>query len=187
MFFSYSSNLRKRRLTAPPVFERTLRSFPRSGHFGGEVPLVGDFGITDSRFTKPHTQSKVETLSARARGLKESETQEDNPEGLLADLNGHVELRNGIATLTNISFSVPGALAHMHGTYNLLNEKVDFHGTLKTESNFTKMSGGGVKSVLLKPFDLFFKKEPVGAGIPVKLVGTYSDAHPGVDLVGKKK
>jgi hypothetical protein len=49
------------------------------------------------------------------------------------------------------------------------------------------MSGGGVKSVLLKPFDLFFKKEPVGAEVPVKLVGTYSDAHPGLDLASKKK
>jgi len=40
----------------------------------------------------------------------------------------------GTARFSNLSFSVPGALAQMQGTYNLITEKIDLHGTLKTES-----------------------------------------------------
>jgi hypothetical protein len=96
-------------------------------------------------------------------------------------------LKDGVATLTNISFSVPGAVAYMHGTFNLLNERIDFHGVLKTDAEFSKVGGGGIKSIFLKPFDAIFKKEPKGAEIPVKLTGTYAHPQPGLELTGGKK
>jgi hypothetical protein len=82
---------------------------------------------------------------------------------------------------------VPGATAYMHGTFNLLNEKVDFHGVLKTEAEFSKVGGGGIKSIFLKPFDAVFKKKPRGAEIPVKLTGTYSHPEPALEITGGKK
>jgi hypothetical protein len=73
----------------------------------------------------------------------------------------------------------------MYGTYNLLNERIDLHGTLKTDAPFTKVTGGGAKSVFLKPFDAIFKRHPRGAVIPVQLTGTYSDPHPGLEVASK--
>lgn len=171
---------------------------PEGRPFEQEVILVGDFGIDDSHFTKPETQKKINGLSERAEGKKteEKEKQEkkgeedsdaDAPERVVSDLRGHVVLKNGVATLTNISFSVPGATAYMHGTFNLLNEKVDFHGVLKTEAEFSKVGGGGIKSIFLKPFDAVFKKKPRGAEIPVKLTGTYSHPEPALEITGGKK
>ena len=159
---------------------------PEGRPFLQEVILKGDFGIEGGRFTKMKTQEKVASLSERAQGKKPGEDDED-PSGVISNLDGHVQLKNGVATLTKISFEVPGAEAHMHGTFNLLNDKIDFHGTLKTDSDFSKMNGGGIKSIFLKPFDALFKKKPKGAEIPVKMAGTYYHPEPGLELAGGKK
>jgi hypothetical protein len=159
---------------------------PEGRPFLQEVMLKGDFGIEGGRFTKMKTQEKVASLSERAQGKKPDEDDED-PSGVISNLDGHVNLKNGAATLTKISFEVPGAEAHMHGTFNLLNDKIDFHGTLKTDSEFSKMNGGGIKSIFLKPFDALFKKKPKGAEIPVKMTGTYYHPEPGLELTGGKK
>jgi AsmA-like C-terminal region len=168
---------------------------PEGRPFEQEVVLVGDFGIDEGRFTKPKTQKEVDNLSERARGEKVDDKDKENEKGdddddssrAIADLRGHVELRNGVATLKNISFSVPGAVAYMHGTFNLLNQRIDFHGVLKTDAEFSKVGGGGIKSIFLKPFDAIFKGKPKGAEIPVKLTGTYSHPEPGLEITGGKK
>jgi AsmA-like C-terminal region len=183
---------------------------PRGKPFMTEVVLDGDFGVESGKFTKPKTQEGIATLSQRAQGKQTDEkhkdheeqadkeknggaqkqpaqdTDQDNPERLIIDLAGHLDLKNGIATFTNLSFGIPGALAYAHGTFNLLTDKIDFHGSMKTDSNFTKVAGGGIKSIFLKPFDAIFKKKPKGAEIPVQLTGTYYDPHPGIELGGGK-
>ncbi|HWW17054.1 MAG TPA: AsmA-like C-terminal region-containing protein [Candidatus Saccharimonadales bacterium] len=168
---------------------------PEGRPFEQEVVLVGDFGIDEGHFTQPKTQQEVDNLSERARGKKvedkdkanEQDDDDDDSSRAIADLRGHVELRNGVATLTNISFSVPGAVAYMHGTFNLLNQRIDFHGVLQTDAEFSKVGGGGIKSIFLKPFDAIFKKKPKGAEIPIKLTGTYSHPQPGLEITGGKK
>ncbi|HLZ91599.1 MAG TPA: AsmA-like C-terminal region-containing protein [Candidatus Acidoferrum sp.] len=167
---------------------------PLGRPFEQEVILVGDFGIDDGRFTKAETNKKVAGLSQRAQGKKTDDKdkgtvdpEEEDAERIVSDLKGHVDLKNGIATLTDISFSIPGAVANVHGTFNLLNEKIDFHGTLKTDAEFSKMGGGGLKSIFLKPFDAMFKKKPKGAEIPIKMTGTYSHPQPGLEISGGKK
>jgi hypothetical protein len=168
---------------------------PEGRPFEQEVVLAGDFGIEDGRFTKAETQKKVDDLSERASGKKAADKDQERSKGddddedssrVISDLKGHVVLRDGVATLTNISFSVPGAVAYMHGTFNLLNQKIDFHGTLKTDAEFSKVGGGGIKSVFLKPFDAIFKKKPKGSEIPVKLTGTYAHPQAGLEITGGK-
>jgi hypothetical protein len=170
---------------------------PEGRPFEQEVVLVGDFGIDDGRFTKAETQKKVDNLSERAQGKKVDDKEKDKSKGndpddedssrVISGLKGHVVLKDGVAMLTNISFRVPGAIAYMHGTFNLRNEKVDFHGVLQTDAEFSKVGGGGIKSVFLKPFDAIFKKKPRGAEIPVKLTGTYAHPEAGLELSGGKK
>jgi hypothetical protein len=159
---------------------------PDERPFLQQVILKGDFGIEGGRFTKSETQGKVASLSERAQG-KKPDQEDDDPAGVISNLDGHVNLKNGVATLTQISFEVPSAEAHMHGTFNLMNDKLDFHGTLKTDSDFSKMSGGGIKSIFLRPFDALFKKKPKGAEIPVKMTGTYYHPEYGLELTGGKK
>jgi hypothetical protein len=149
-----------------------------------KVESQGDFGIGAGTFTKSDTQEGVNHLSEGALGGKDhhsTEKDQDDPETVLSDLKGHVVLKGGTARFSNLSFSVPGAVAQMHGTYNLLTESIDLHGTLKTDS---KPSGTtqGIKAVMLKVLDPFFKNKHVGYIMPVKITGTYGHPLFGLDL-----
>ena len=100
---------------------------------------------------------------------------------MLSNLKGHVLLNNGVATFSDLSFGIPGALAQMRGTYNLISEKIDLHGTLKTEAEVSKTTHG-IKSLMLKVLDPFFKNKPSGYLAPVKISGTYDHPQFGLDL-----
>jgi len=151
-----------------------------------KVRFTADFGIAGGQFAKPSTQAKVNTLSERARGIKpDDDLADEDQDTVISDLAGHVELRDATATFSNFSFAVPGAFAQAHGTYNLESTVVDLHGTLKTDAELSKMNSG-FKSVLLKPFNIFFQRKHVGAELPVHLIGTYHAPEFGLDLPIKK-
>jgi hypothetical protein len=154
---------------------------PGKAPFLKKVVMVADFGVDDAQFTKSETQESVAALSVRGAGKKPEESEED-PDNLISELSGHVELREGTATFVDFRFAVPDANATMHGTYDVIDEKVDLHGTLRTTAKFSEMTSG-IKSVLLKPFDAIFKRKHGGGKIPVQLTGTYSDPHPGLELI----
>jgi hypothetical protein len=157
---------------------------PDKRPFLEKVELQGDFGIDAGSFTKFETQQGVNHISEGARADENGHKPEDEQYDagtVLSNLKGHVLLRNGSATFSNLSFSVPGALAEMRGSYNLITEKIDLHGTLRTDSapsNTTK----GMKSVLMKVLNPFFKKKPAGYTMPVKIAGTYNHPSFGLDL-----
>lgn len=158
---------------------------PEGKPFLKEVTLDGDFGIRGGQFENPQTQVKADDLSATARGDKKaSQVQKRNPnvpqENVVSDLRGHVELRGGVATFTNLSYQVPSADAQMNGTYNLLSEAVDFHGKLRMDAKFSK-SSSGIKKILAKVIDPFVDK-PHGSLVPVVMNGTYDNPHFGLDL-----
>lgn len=155
---------------------------PEKRPFVQKVLVNGDFGVEGGQFTKVSTQKDIDALSDKSRGAKPEEQAEDeDPERVISNLAGHVDLRSATASFINLSLNVPGASAVMHGTYNLQTEVVDLHGTLKTDAELSKMSSG-FKSVLLKPFDVFFKRKHAGAAVPVHLIGTYEDPQAGLDL-----
>jgi hypothetical protein len=74
----------------------------------------------------------------------------------------------------------------MEGTYNLITEKIDLHGTLRTEASPSKTTSG-VKALMLKVLNPFFKKTPVGYVMPVKITGTYEHPLFGLDLLDKDR
>lgn len=151
------------------------------------VRLTGDFGILDGQFAKPSTELAVDALSAKAQSQTASEKNgNDDPDAVLSNLSGHVELTGGVANCRDFSFEVPGASAHMHGTYNLTSTAIDLHGTLKTQSELSQMSTG-FKSALLKPFNGLFKKKHAGAVVPVHLLGTYHAPEAGLDVMAAAK
>jgi hypothetical protein len=155
---------------------------PGQKPFLKKVELDGNFGIDAGSFTKPDTQQGVNSLSQGAMGDKNPKAEDDSdPRNALSDLKGHVLLKNGIATFSNLSFGVAGALAQMQGTYNLISQKIDLHGTLKTEAEVSKTTHG-IKALMLKVLDPFFKNKPNGYLAPVKITGTYDHPAFGLDL-----
>jgi hypothetical protein len=161
---------------------------PDGKPFLNEVSLQGDFEIAEGRFESQPRQESVDELSEKARGKKipKSDGQENkSPEDVISHVNGHADLRNGVATFPELSFNIPGADARMHGTYNLLNEKLDFHGTVKMDAKFSK-STSGIKSLFAKVLDPFLDKKH-GSVVPVVVDGTYQNPHFGLDLSVDKK
>ncbi len=165
---------------------------PQKRPFLQELTLRGDFGIDEGAFTKPSMQTRVDKMSERARGEKQdknkpqTQADADDPENVVLNLKGHVELRDGVAKFSELSFSVPGASARMNGTYNLSSEQIDFHGMLKTEAELSQETSG-IKSALLKPLDPLFKRKKAGAAVAVKMTGTYKHPEFGFDAVGEMK
>jgi hypothetical protein len=149
---------------------------PGKGSIIERVNLQGDFGIDAASFVRSTTQEKVDTLSQLAEGEKKN----DDPASVVENLKGHVVLNHAIATFTDLSFSVPGALARLHGTYGLLTQNVNLHGSLQLDNKLSRGSKG-VKSVLLKSVEPFFKKKNAGEIVPIKIGGTLSHPSYGLD------
>ena len=156
---------------------------PVDAPFLQKVRVGADFGIVGGEFTDPDNRKTVNDFSERARGQKPDDDSEKS-DRVVSNLAGHVELKDASANFSHFSFAIPGASAKMQGTYGLIDRKINLHGTLKSEAELSELKTG-VMSVLLKPFDRFFKKKHAGAVIPVHLVGTYDDPQPGVDILPK--
>jgi hypothetical protein len=101
------------------------------------------------------------------------------------DLTGQVNLLGGVSTFTDLSFSVPGAAARMHETYDLLNHKIDLHGQMQVDSKISNTESGA-KALLLKVIEPFFKKKKKGEIVPVRISGTYEHPSFGIDINDKK-
>lgn len=159
---------------------------PGRAQFERKVRLAGEFGIGGARFTNPHTENSLTDLSQRARGEKDKAENSvpENPERVLSNLQGQVDLRNGVATFTNLRFVVPGARARMHGTYNLVNQRIDLHGLLHMESSLSH-AASGIKSFLLKALGPFLKSNHRHEVLPVSITGTYD--HPSYHMSPQSK
>ena len=148
---------------------------------GGDQPflerlkLEGKFGIDDGSF-KPETQKDVNALSAGARGENK-----DDPETVLSDLKGTVDVSVGVAHFSDLTFGVPGAKARMYGNYNLVNYRLDLHGDMMVDTTISKTSSGA-KALMLKIMDPLFHKKKKGEVVPVHILGTYQKPQFGLDL-----
>ena len=153
---------------------------PGQEEFLKKIKLRGKFGVAGGTFSKSSTQEGVNKLSAGARGEKDT----SDPETAVTDLKGQVSLEEGVGTFSDLSFGVPGANASMHGTYNLLNEKIDLRGQMQVQSKISNTESG-TKAFLLKMMEPFFKKKKKGEIVPVRISGTYGHPTFGLSLNDK--
>jgi hypothetical protein len=162
-------------------FEGRAEIPPGKQRFLEKMKLLGGFGIEGGTFAKPSTQEGVDKLSAGARGEKDPA----DPETVLTDLKGQVNLVAGTARFSDLSFGVPGAAARMKGTYNLISHNVDLRGQLEVDSKISNTTSGP-KAFLLKIMEPFFKKKRKGEMVPVRISGTFEHPTFGLDLNDEK-
>ena len=155
---------------------------PGPQEFLRKVKLRGAFGIEGGEFSNSSTQLGVDKLSAGARGEKAKER--EDPQTVLVNLKGQVGLVGGTATFSNLSFDVPGAHAYLHGTYNLINYRIDLRGQMRVDSKVSNTTDGS-KAFFLKMMEPFFKKRRKGEIVPVRISGTYEHPTFGLDLEDK--
>jgi hypothetical protein len=126
-------------------------------------------------------QEKIKSLSRHGLGKPADE----DAGSALSQLKGRFLLRNAVITFRDLSFGVAGAAVTLSGTYGLKSEDLDFHGKLRLDAKLSQMTTG-FKSVLLKAFDPFFRKNGA-TELPIKITGKRDHPSFGLDFGHKEK
>ncbi|MDQ6665172.1 MAG: AsmA-like C-terminal region-containing protein, partial [Acidobacteriota bacterium] len=156
---------------------------PGPGGFLRKLSLQGDFGIAGGKFTNTRAQTPIDVLSESARGENKKQEAVD-PATALSNLKGHVVVKDGIATFSNISCNIPGSFAEMRGTYNLLSKNVDLQGVLHTTGKLSDTTSG-LKALVMKVASPFLKKDSVTV-VPFTIKGTAAQPAFSLGFNGKR-
>jgi hypothetical protein len=146
--------------------------------------LHGNFEITGAHFTNQKIQTKVDELSLRGQGrldLAKQEAIDPKTANTSSQMQGDFDLASGLLTIRKLLYEVPGATIKLDGVYSLDGNKFDFFGTAGLKATLSQLVGGW-KGFLLQPADRFFKKNGNGLEVPIKITGTKSEPHFGLDL-----
>jgi AsmA-like C-terminal region len=177
--------------TDPPIMTGTVRlktKFdlpPGEPDVANRLRLSGNFEVSNAHFSNEKIQGKVDALSMRSQG-KPKLASDNIPDNVHSDLKGAFVLRNGLISFSQLDFRVPGTQVNLTGTYSLDGNQFDFYGKARLDVKLSHMVTGW-KSILLKPVDPFFSKNGAGTELPVKITGTKSEPHFGLDFHHKDK
>jgi hypothetical protein len=176
--------------TEPPIMTGIVRlktKFdlpPGQPDVANRLRLAGNFEVSGVHFNNEKIQSRVDSLSMRSQG--KPKLAEDNiPDNVHSDMKGTFNLGGGLLSFSRLDYQVPGTQANFTGTYSLDGNQFDFHGKARMDAKLSQMVTGW-KSILLKPVDPFFHKDGAGTEVPIKITGTKSDLHFGLDFGHKK-
>jgi len=146
--------------------------------------LDGDLGIGEGRFASAKVQEPLNRLAESSRGETKDQEKSDGAT-VLSNLKGHFSANHGIAKLSRVSFTEPGTLAEIDGTYDLVDKKLDLRGVLTTDGKLADTTSG-VKSVVLKALGPLITKKSITV-VPFSITGTSSKPSFGLDLASKRK
>lgn len=170
-------------MTGPVQMKTRLSLFPGDATVADRLRLAGDFHVLRAHFTNEKVQSKIDSLSLRSQGRKQSNDQ--NGDDVPVDLQGVFTLRDGLLSFSFLHFLIPGTHVDMTGEYSLDGREFDFHGKARLDAKLSQMTSGW-KSLLLKPVDPFFSRDGAGTEIPIKVTGTQSTPRFGLDFHHKE-
>lgn len=168
-------------MTGPVDMKTQLSLPPGGGSVIDRLKLAGNFHVLQAHFSNEKVQSKLNSLSLRSQGKPKLAAEHSEEENIPVDLQGIFRLNDGLLSFSLLHFLIPGTHVDMAGDYSLDGRTFDFHGTAKLDAKVSQMTSGW-KSVLLKPIDPFFSKNGAGTEVPIKITGTESEPHIGLDF-----
>jgi len=161
-------------LSGPVSLKTKLLLPPGSRIVPDRLILDGEFSLPAAYFSDASEQEKVDQLSLRAQGRAKEAQQEakqpDHPE-VLSELRGKFKLKDGVVSMAELNFKVPGATVNLSGDYHLTGQEFLFRGDARFAAKLSQMTTG-VKSFLLKAADPFFEKNSAGTVLPIRISGT---------------
>ena len=167
-------------MSGPVAMKTRLSLGPGDASVADKLKLAGTFRVLDAHFANQKVQGKLDSLSLRSQG-KVKESREHAGENVPVDLRGVFALKDGLLSFSALHFLVPGTHVDMTGDYSLNGQTFDFHGTVRLDATVSQMTTGW-KSILLKPVDPFFSKDGAGTEVPIRITGTQSEPHFGLDF-----
>jgi hypothetical protein len=171
-------------LTGSVVLKTTLHIPPGAVPMHRRLQLEGSFTLDQARFTNPKIQDRIEQLSVRGQG-RPDEVKSTDPASIHSTMKGTFHLADGLLNLPALDYQVPGADIQLKGAYGVEGGTLDFAGTARLQASVSKMVGGW-KGALLKPFDGLFRKNGVGAEVPIHIHGTREHPDFGVEFAGRE-
>jgi AsmA-like C-terminal region len=172
-------------LTGDLKMQTSLEVPPGKAPISDRLLLNGQFLLDNAEFTDQKMQNRVEELSMRGQG-KPKEAKKGTAPEVHSTMQSDFEMANGVITLSNLKYMVPGAEIDLKGTYGIDGGSLNFTGRAKMQATISRMVGGW-KGVLLTPLDHFFEHGKSGTVFPVEIKGTRKDPQFGVDFGGLKK
>lgn len=143
--------------------------------------LKGNFAVHSATFPDWNIQKQVEELSDRASGKPEKTPNGD----VVSNLHGNFAMANGVLKLQGLKFRVPSAQLALNGDYGVLDESLNFRGTLTMDAKVSEATTG-FKSFLAKIVNPIFSRKHAGAVIPIRISGNRKDPKFGLALGGTK-
>lgn len=131
------------------------------------LALQGSVGAERLKFTNPNVQEKIDTLSRRAQGRPGDQTIDD----VASRVTSKFSLTKGVLTYHGLSFDVQGASVRMNGSHALKSRAIDLNGEVLLDASASQTIGG-VKGLLVKPFDPLFRKNGAGTRLVISVSGT---------------
>lgn len=179
-FLRLTSNKPTSLITGTTAFNATFHLPPGPAHVHERMQINGTFHLTDAHFTNPKVQRVIMELSLRGQG-RPDEIKTTDPSTIDSAVSGDIHIMNGLVTLPNLVYSVPGAAIDMKGTYLLDGGQLNFDGSAKLDAPISKLIGGKFGK-FLKPADKFLKKEGAGTFVPIHITGDREDPHFTIDF-----
>ena len=149
------------------------------------MTLKGAFELDQATFTSEKIQDSLRQLSLRGLGHPK-DIKTTDPDSIHSTMVSDFQLANGVITLPDLIYTVPGSKISVSGTFGMDSGAIDFVGTAAMDATVSQMLGGFL-GVLAKPADRFFKKNGAGTEIPFHVAGTKDNPAFGVDLKLFKK
>jgi len=143
------------------------------------LQLDGAFQLAQARFSNLNVQRRITTLSRRGRGEESDEGAEH--ERIVSNLRGRFRLAKGTLTFSELTFAVPGSTVRLSGYYDLHSQEMNFKGDLLTDASLADMTSG-VKSLLARLAQPFFRRTGGGTRLPIRISGTRAKPEFGLDF-----
>jgi hypothetical protein len=140
------------------------------GMFLQRLGLKGDISLAQVSFAKPDTQHDMNAFAARVEKDPPEGSKTDPPQ-VTATVSSLTTFQQGTAYFPNVHVTLPGADAHLQGTFNLMNTRIHFTGKANLQRDISRATTG-FKSALLKPLIPIFRHNRQGAIVSVAVTGT---------------
>jgi hypothetical protein len=154
------------------------------GKFLQRLGLKGEVSLAQVSFAKPDTQHDMDAFAARVQKDPPGGSKSD-PLQVTATASSSTAFHEGVAYFPDIHVTLPGADAHLHGTFNLLDTRIHFTGKVDLQRDISRATTGW-KSALLKPLSPFFRHNDAGAIVSIAVVGTATQPKITQDMLHKR-
>ncbi|HZZ37675.1 MAG TPA: AsmA-like C-terminal region-containing protein [Acidobacteriaceae bacterium] len=166
------------------TFRAAVQYSAGPGPFLKRVHLQGKAALDGIHFVTPEEKEKMDSFSERVSKDAPQDAKGDPP-AVMAQAESDTKFDNGMAYFPDIRLRMPGARAHLHGTFNLLDAKVHLTGKVALQRSLPHAETGW-KAALLKPLAPFFRHRRAGAVVPIAVTGTARQPRIGEDVLHDK-